>query len=118
MYTFKNQMKDLISKYGKDKITPELCNEVWQKFKTKTNKDLESILTHIMSHKPTYGAKFSIQDFLNTNDRHKSYTNEKPVRQAHRPAKKKRETTFLKHHLKCLGVKSVYEAMLKIKNSK
>ena len=106
MYQFKNQMKDLISKYGKDKITLELCNEVWQEFRTRTNKELQSILTHLMSHKSVYGAKFSLQDFLKQKDYSKTQTVKSSFKEPHRPAKKIRETTFLKHHLKGLGVKS------------
>lgn len=60
---FVEKMRVLESKYGRDKITPQLVNDVWREIKTFDDSYIAKRVEHLMVTKSTWGDKFSVLDF-------------------------------------------------------
>lgn len=118
MFTFKHEMGKLVSKYGKCKVSNDLCNEIWKEVKSKSDQFIKDRVTYIMCHKSIHGAVFAVAEFLEAIEYRKPSNGGSGRKVEHRALRKEREVEFLQKYLKEIGAKSVIEAVEKIKNER
>ena len=107
-----------MEKYGSDKVTSALCNEVWFSIRDRPDQYIVDIVSHIMCNKPVYAAKFAAAEFLEVTEYERSSTKNTGWQKPYKAEKKEVDRSFLGRHLKMIGAESLVDAVNKEKEKK